>query len=132
MASVNVNTFDLIENSQFVSVISGTAGIEALKNGKKTLLFGNNYYQGFPGVFRYHENFQLTDLLDYELKLEDVEQAFSLLLARMENGVANSDHSAMVENFDSKENAKLMLHFFERFVKEDMQSSRQEQALSPA
>ncbi|MDB3996998.1 hypothetical protein N9458_03120 [Gammaproteobacteria bacterium] len=50
--SRNVSSSDLIDNCDLVYTISGTAGWEAIKSGKKCLLLGSTWYETAPGVYR--------------------------------------------------------------------------------
>lgn len=50
--SRDVSSSDLINNCDFVYTISGTAGWEAIKSGKKCLLLGHCWYETAPGVYR--------------------------------------------------------------------------------
>jgi hypothetical protein len=57
LVSSSTNSHLLISKSQFVATISGTVGLEAVLLGKKSLVFGNPWYLGCPGVTKYHEEF---------------------------------------------------------------------------
>jgi hypothetical protein len=48
----NLNSFDLISNSQAVATISGTAGWEAMVRHKPVLVFGLSWYEYYPGVLK--------------------------------------------------------------------------------
>ena len=50
--SVDLNSFDLIDNSQAVVTITGTIGIESLCRGKPVLFFGRAWYGNCKGAFR--------------------------------------------------------------------------------
>ena len=52
LVPVSTNTFDLIERSQAVVGLTGTAGWEALMRGKCTVVLGFPWYRDCPGVFR--------------------------------------------------------------------------------
>jgi len=56
------DTFKLIEQSQFVSTITGSAGFEAISGGKPALIFGYAWYRKFPGVFKWSENLSIDDI----------------------------------------------------------------------
>lgn len=51
----NTNNSKLIMNSDFVAVISGTAGFEAALLGKKVILFGEAWFKGMPNVKMWHD-----------------------------------------------------------------------------
>jgi len=46
-----ISSDQLIESSQFVAVVTGTSGWEALLAGKSVLSFGYAWYNSLPGVF---------------------------------------------------------------------------------
>ena len=48
----DTNPHEIIDQSQFVATISGTAGLEALCHGKKVLLFGDVCFKDLPGIIR--------------------------------------------------------------------------------
>lgn len=49
--SSDINTFMLIDNSQAVATVSGTAAWEAVNRGKPALSFGNAWYMGCKSIF---------------------------------------------------------------------------------
>jgi len=50
LVSRKTSTFDLIERCQAVATITGTAGWEALFNGKPSIVFGRAFYRDAPGA----------------------------------------------------------------------------------
>ncbi len=50
-ASLSVSSFDLIDASQAVAVVTGTAALESIIRAKPALLFGNVWFQDCEGVF---------------------------------------------------------------------------------
>jgi hypothetical protein len=48
----SMSTFDLIEKSQAVAVVTGTAGFEAVLRSKSVLLFGYTWFMDCEGVFQ--------------------------------------------------------------------------------
>jgi len=52
LAPVETSTFELIENSQAVASVTGTASWEAVLRGIPTLLFGFTFFMHCHGVFR--------------------------------------------------------------------------------
>lgn len=57
------SSFTLIENSQAVATITGTAGWEAFLKGKPVLKFGHSFYQFAPGVFKIRTVKQTQDAM---------------------------------------------------------------------
>ncbi|WP_411870135.1 hypothetical protein [Vulcanococcus limneticus] len=52
LAPISYGSRQLIDKAVAVATISGTAGFEALQAAKPCILFGNTWYQDFPGVLR--------------------------------------------------------------------------------
>jgi hypothetical protein len=52
MIPITTDTYTLINRSQAVATITGTAGWEALLRGKPTLVFGYSWYRYAPGAYR--------------------------------------------------------------------------------
>jgi len=83
----SVDTFSLIDNSQAVATIGGTAGWEALIRGKPVLVFGSSVYQGCDSVFAITTCKDAVDAIDkiidgYIPDSKDVERyAQSIFLA---------------------------------------------------
>jgi len=51
LAPLELDPFELIDNSMAVSTITGTVGLEAVIRGKPVLVFGAAQYRGIKGVF---------------------------------------------------------------------------------
>lgn len=52
LVPTNISTYDLVNNSQAVATITGTAGLEAILRSKPVLLFGYIWYMYADGIFR--------------------------------------------------------------------------------
>lgn len=52
IVSLDIESFDLIDNSQAVVTVTGTIGIESLCRGKPVLCFGRAWYENCPGAFK--------------------------------------------------------------------------------
>lgn len=115
---METNTFELTENAMFVSTVTGTAGWEALKHGKKALIFGSVWYEGLPGIFRYAEGFNLQALLDFEMDMPQLEDSINCLVAKMEEGVTESVFACLVPDFDANSNALKVSAFLHRLFLE--------------
>ncbi|MBY0403673.1 MAG: capsular biosynthesis protein [Cyanobacteria bacterium] len=103
---IETNTFDLIDQCEFVSTITGTVGWEAIKNGKNALIFGKPWYQGLPGIFQYKEGIKLDDILNHQVDITDVEQVANQYVAAMEDGLIESAFIPNSPGFDSVVNAQ--------------------------
>jgi hypothetical protein len=108
---INTNTHALIQHSQFVSTITGTAGWEAITGGKNALVFGQPWYITLPGVFQYRDDFVLADLLAYEIDHGELEASFSRLSVKMVTGLVSEDYRPIVPNFDPIQNERNLVDF---------------------
>jgi len=102
------STYKLMRRARFVTTISGTACWEAIKGGKKCLIFGKAWFSSLPGVYSYGENFDFAAFLEstrHELPFEELAQAFRGLMNRAGAGVVDRDYACLVPNFDSTVNA---------------------------
>ena len=80
------NTYDLIDNSQFVATITGTVGWEAICRGKNVLTFGICWYRNLTGVYHFKEYLTFDDLCTYKVDHKLLEYQVSQLYARTHSG----------------------------------------------
>lgn len=100
------DTFDLIEKAEFVSTVTGTAGLEALRFGKKALIFGDAPYKHFPGVVRYADGLTLDDVLSADFTHAEIESAYAELVRNTVDVVVSPDVFPVIENFSREKNAE--------------------------
>jgi hypothetical protein len=103
------STYRLLEGSQFTATISGTACWEALKGGKKCLIFGQAWYSSLPGCFTFREDFDFDGFLAatrQPVPFEELHEAFGRLMSKAGDGVIDKDYSCLVAGFDVEANAK--------------------------
>lgn len=103
------STYKLLEQSQFTATISGTACWEALKGGKKSLIFGQAWYSALPGCRTYREGFDFDGFLaaaQKEVPFDELREAFNRLMAKAGDGVIDKDYACLVAGFEVKANAK--------------------------
>lgn len=109
--SMNYNTYKLIEKSQFVSVVTGTAGWEAISGGKNVLVFGKAWYKTLPRVFCYDPAISLADILDCKVSHENLEEEYSRLMGKTFPGIMDMGYTAAFPEYDSLENVKNIKNF---------------------
>lgn len=103
------STLDLIEKSTITATISGSAGWEAIKGGKKSLIFGRAWYMGLPGCYLYDDEMDLQKVFEDNNKNQDFEylsQSLDCLMKKAPMGVVDPYYSEIVDDFNVKENAK--------------------------
>ena len=107
----SVDTYKLMESAQFVSTITGTAAWEAITGGKNALLFGRNWFDHFPGIFRYAEVSSIDDIMSYQIQHEDVEDAINRLRKKMVQGIYRERGS--FDGYVKEINCDYLQKFFE-------------------
>ncbi len=80
------NTFQLIEKSQFVATITGTAAWEAICRGKKALIFGSVWFQQLPGIFKFQEGMTYEGICNYTIDQDELRRQINQLFARVHTG----------------------------------------------
>jgi len=103
--SPSTSTYHLMEHAQFVATISGTAGWEAIKGGKRVLVFGRAWYTSLPGVSVYRNDVVLEDL-EAVRSFAEVKAALDELLSRCGRGVVDPVFTGLVPAFDEADNAR--------------------------
>lgn len=81
-----VNTYELINKSQFVATITGTAGWEAICKGKVALVFGMPWYRDLTGVISFYEELTLEEITNYVIDHESLECQVGRLMSRIHAG----------------------------------------------
>lgn len=71
LVPIHTNSFLLTEKSRAVSVVTGTAGFEALLRNKPTLIFGYPWFRDYPDAFR------IFGPKDAENAFQKIESGFS-------------------------------------------------------
>ena len=62
LASHREESFKLIRGAEFISTIAGTLALEAAILGKKSLIFGDSWFQGCPNVFSWSDELTYNDI----------------------------------------------------------------------
>lgn len=113
-----INTYDLIEHSQFVSTISGTVGWEAISGGKNVLIFGTAWYEMLPGVFKYHDSTDINDILNYKIEHSFLERKFNELKRKtfLSGVVSQAAMQEYAVNFDPNKNIVLVYNSLKEVI----------------
>ena len=102
------DTYDLIERSEFVATITGNVGLDALRFGKRVLIFGNAPYKGFPGVVSYHQRLTFADIMKVRFTHEQFERACSILHHNTVDVVTDIDYTRQVKDFSNEKNGRAL------------------------
>lgn len=113
------NTFKLIEKSQFVATISGTAAWESINGGKPALVFGKAWFKNFHGIFKYDKDFKIESLLNYKFDYDILEQELNNLVNKMGDGIIDSDYEATVENYSKEDNIKSVSKLLQELISKE-------------
>jgi len=108
---ITYNSHALIKESQFVAVVTGTAGWEAISGGKNVLVFGQAWYKTLPGVFTYNENFLLNDILDYKINHTNLEKEYSSLMSKTFKGILDPSYIEIFSNYEDEQNSEYIKKF---------------------
>jgi len=98
------DTHVLSNNALFVSTITGTVGWEAVRKGKKVLIFGNTWYQSFPGVFKYSDSLSFEEIVEGNIDHAELESALGLLIVKSHEGVVERHYKKIVEDYNEEAN----------------------------
>ena len=112
------NTFQLIEHSQFVASITGTAGWEAICGGKPALVFGKAWYQNFEGVFKWRDDIDINEIANYQIDHAKLESDYNQLVSKMATGVVDASYLCLVENYDEDKNIQEIAKFLSELINE--------------
>ncbi len=112
------NTYRLLEHAQFAATITGTLGYEAITGGKPALIFGHVWYKQCPGVFRYHENLNYQDIINFKIDHEELENSINELLRRCCDGTVDASASIHVKDYDQAAETERMTIFLRNIVSE--------------
>ncbi|MAD57783.1 MAG: hypothetical protein CMK44_04320 [Porticoccus sp.] len=64
LIDITIENLSLIRNAKIVCTITGTIGLEAAALGKKTLHFGNSWYQGMPNTIRWYDGITYEEIMN--------------------------------------------------------------------
>ena len=99
------DTHALTDHSEFVATITGTVGWEAIRKGKRALVFGKAWYGDFPGVTRMRTDLTFDEIVNAPLEHEALEAAAGNLVAALHDGVVDRHYTEIVDGHDADGNA---------------------------
>jgi hypothetical protein len=110
-------TYELLEKCQFASTITGTVGWEAISGGKNVLVFGwGVWYKTLPGVFEYHENLKINDIINYRIDHEQLEEGVAQLQTKMGDGYIYESDIKEYDMFNKNINSEQIIKDFEKIL----------------
>lgn len=100
----DADTHALIAKSQFVAVISGTAGWEAIKKGKPAVVMGHAWFRMLPGIFGFAPDMDCAAIAATRIDHDALEAATGALVARGHAGVAVRGWEKVLDSYDPAQN----------------------------
>lgn len=108
----SVDTYKLMEHCQFLATITGTAAWESISGGKAALIFGTAWYESLPGIFKYHENIDINEILDYKVNHRLLEKSMENLQKKACDGIWEEFRMEKVKDLDLEWNRKSLYNSF--------------------
>ena len=102
LVDTSVDTYKLIEKSQIVATITGTAGFEAVTGGKPSIIFGAAWYKLCDGVFEFNTDLDLEKIAVYKInhqKIQNHIDDLSLKLSDLQIDLSHVDEDDLSINF---------------------------------
>ena len=97
--------------AKFVSTITGTVAWEAVTGGKPSLIFGRAWFRKLHGVFEYNDNFNINEIIDFNVNHQFVEKEYNELILKSSEGTTNADYISFVKDFSLTNNTNLLKIF---------------------
>lgn len=101
------NSSKLIQGAEFVAVINGTAGWEAIFAMKPVLIFGYAWFSTFKGVTKYTPAISINDILKNKPpNVHDTVVHLDEILTKTGIGVVDDDYIGILDQYDIVSNSK--------------------------
>lgn len=110
------SSLKLIQNSQVVSIISGTAGWEALCEGKPVILFGRGFYKNFEGCFSWNENLDFAKIANYKIDMNKLTKDYNNLLSRMPRTIILPGYIKAIPDYNDEESCNNMKNLLIKLI----------------
>ncbi len=110
------NTNTLIAHCEAVATITGTVGWEAIRKGKKAIVFGHTWYSSFPGVFRWSNKLKYSDIEKAKLNHSQLEKISGALIDACHYGVIERHYVAIANEYDEQQNINNVATVIERLI----------------
>jgi len=114
--SSRINTHKLIEHSQLVAVVTGTAGWEAISGGIPVIIFGQAWYSSLPGVYKYSDNIDIKKISSRNIDHSNLEVKLNQLLDNAYEGVVDLEYNEIVKNYSDSKNVEYILTYLRKLA----------------
>jgi hypothetical protein len=98
------DTHALAAGARAVAAITGTAGWEAIRQGKPALVFGRPWYRKLPGVVEWREDLTYADLVGTTVDHDALQRRTGELLSQAHRGVVERHYAKIVPDYDEAAN----------------------------
>jgi capsule polysaccharide export protein KpsC/LpsZ len=106
----------LIQNSKFVSTITGTIGWQSIRMQKPVVIFGNSWYMGLEGVFRYSNDIKLDTILNKKIDLKILNNEYNKLMQKSRFGTPHKGYEKYLESYNKEINIQNLMQFFKEEI----------------
>lgn len=118
-ANTSVSSNMLIEKSELVALVSGTAGWEAIQAETKCMIFGQAWYASFPGCYSI-KDYSISDvLLEYPPSYEQVQRYYQDFMSSKYSGIVDALYGTLVTDFTFAKNAKILLNTIDTILSDE-------------
>ncbi|PVZ70209.1 capsular polysaccharide export protein, LipB/KpsS family [Pelagibaculum spongiae] len=104
----NIDTKWLIKKSCIVATITGTAGWESIRLKRPVLTFGDAWYDGFPGVYKFNPKLNLKEISEEKINPDSIRKHFESWLKNCWVGIVDSDYEMISERSEAVMQQDLM------------------------
>jgi len=114
------NTNTLIAHCEAVATITGTVGWEAVRKGKKAIIFGKAWYSSFPGVFRWSEKLKFSKIAETKIDHKKLEKIAGSLVDVCHEGVIDRHYVAIDEGHNIEDNITNVVTTISSLLREEI------------
>ncbi len=117
LVDIKFDTFKLLQNCLFCASITGTAGFEAIHIGKPALIFGHAFYNNLEGVFKFDNNFDINQIMNYKIDSDKLKNDLNNLNKKLGRGIITLEiYSDIYSKFDKEQNIKNLTENFTKII----------------
>jgi hypothetical protein len=116
LISNKVDTNKLIENSKFVSTITGTVGWEAILADKSVLYFGIAWYGSFSGCTKFSNEITLETILENKPDRNKIKDDIDKLATKLVEGIHLPLFDKTIKDFNVNHNAQTIADALGKYI----------------
>lgn len=104
----HANTHLLSAKARITATVTGTAGWEAIRKGRPTVVFGGAWYRSLPGVVEWRPGLDFKAISETTFPHHELERKAGELLSRAHAGVLETIYTEIVRDYDPVANAQVV------------------------